>query len=293
MKKVLTTFFIMVIILSYTNSIYALINNYISLDSDGYEVSGENDNILLIDEDEDEKNISIIIQENKYGIFEISDEQLNYIKKEIKNEYNGNVTEIDDNSKTAIGKDNKYYKCATITYRLDELEMFIKQYIIPTDHYLHIITITTPNKDYFTSKKVIDFLNSITIQDTITNNNSNDNMENTNTTLFEDSISSGIDGAIKAAIFGGFVILIGLIVGAIGKNKSKREQKEENNKYMNKSNSNDIDNNVALNNVDQVKIQLNYQSGAWKDFLENQIGSSGKGKTLKELRKADKTNNKK
>lgn len=46
MKKVLTTFFIIVIILSYTNSIYALINNYISLDSDGYEVSGENANLL-------------------------------------------------------------------------------------------------------------------------------------------------------------------------------------------------------------------------------------------------------
>lgn len=52
----------------------------------------------------------------------------------------------------------------------------------------------------------------------------------------------------------------------------------------------EINENTEIKNVEQVKLQLNYTDGAWKDFLENQIGPPGKGKTLKELKNKGKHN---
>ena len=239
MKKVITVV-IMIIILFYTNSVYALINDYISLDSDGFEVSGENNNILFTDDYDEDSNISIVIKDNENGV---------------------------------------------------DLEMFIEQYIILTDHYSYVITIASPNKEYMTSKKVIDFLNSITIQDTITNNNHNAETENSNTTLLEDSIQAGVDGLIEGAIFGGVALIIGLIVRGIGKIKKKRIPKKENNKDRNEFDNN-INYNQTTNSADEVKIQLN-PTGAWKEFLEKQIGPSKKGKTIKDLKNSEKQNNKK
>lgn len=290
MKKVITVV-IMIIILFYTNSVYALINDYISLDSDGFEVSGENNNILFTDDYDEDSNISIVIKDNENGVFEITDEQLTYLKKEVKAVFDVKVTLIDKKPKTVIGKNNKYYNCATMNYSIDDLEMFIEQYIILTDHYSYVITIASPNKEYMTSKKVIDFLNSITIQDTITNNNHNAETENSNTTLLEDSIQAGVDGLIEGAIFGGVALIIGLIVRGIGKIKKKRIPKKENNKDRSEFDNN-INYNQTTNSADEVKIQLN-PTGAWKEFLEKQIGPSKKGKTIKDLKYSEKQNNKK
>ena len=77
-------------------------------------------------------------------------------------------------------------------------------------------------------------------------------------------------------------LIIGLIARVIGKMKKQSIQVERNDKNINEAN-NDI-NNIMSNTEDQIRIQLN-PTGAWKDFLENQIGASGKGKTLKDLRK--------
>ena len=225
MKKVTVTFFIVVTIVLYTNSIYALINDYISLDSDGYEVSGENDNMVFIDKYEEGSNISIVIQENKYGVFEITDDNLNGLEQNIEKQFETNVTVMDKNVRTSIGKENKYYKCATVTYSLDDLKLFIKQYIIPTDNYLYTITICSSNESYFTSQDVINFLNSITIQDTITTEKADVNIIENNSTLIENSINSGIDGAISIIILAGVVAFVGLIVRVIKKLKINNKNK--------------------------------------------------------------------
>ena len=39
----------------------------------------------------------------------------------------------------------------------------------------------------------------------------------------------------------------------------------------------------ANNTKNEIRTSIK-QSGAWQSFLENQIGSSGKGKTVQELR---------
>lgn len=55
---------------------------------------------------------------------------------------------------------------------------------------------------------------------------------------------------------------------------------------------NNINYNQTTNSADEVKIQLN-PTGAWKEFLEKQIGPSKKGKTIKDLKNSEKQNNKK
>lgn len=201
MKRVISSFIILIIILLYTNSTYALINDYISLDSDGYEVSGENDNLLLKDKYKENSTISIIVKQNPYGIMEITDD-IFYSSEEIERDYGTPAKILSKNPKITIGKNNKYYKCGEITYCLDELKLFICQYLIPTDNFIYAITICSPEKNYLTDDKILNLLNSITIQDTITYNDYNEKTENTNTILLEDSISAGTDGIIKGAIIG-------------------------------------------------------------------------------------------
>jgi len=231
MKKIISLLVVLTMIVLYTNITYALINNYISLDSDGYEISGNNDNIVLKDKYKENTSISIVVKQNPYGAIEITDDILLNSLKEIEKKYGVSAIMISKNAKTSIGKDNKYYKCGRMMYSLkfsNELILFVSQYIIPTDNYIYAITICTQDKEYLTDSNIMNLLNSITLQDTITNNNYNENVEKSNTTLIEDSIKSGIDGAIESAILAGFALIIGLIARKIVKTKKdKKENTEE------------------------------------------------------------------
>ena len=220
MKKSIL-FFIFIGIILISNCVLGYSNQYIEFDlPKDYSFSSSIDdngaNIYKI-VSQSVDNINIVITPY-YGEkkIEFTNEYLDKYYEEIKTNlesYLNTSVALIKKDITTVGKE--FYKCVMIQYKIEQHNLYQKQYAIISDNYIYTITLSSNDSNYFMNNEILNFLNSIRIKDDITEISTN-TLENKN--KYVDKL-----GASTLIIIS--ICIMSIITNKLKKNKQEKKDK--------------------------------------------------------------------